>query len=200
MVCLGVGAGGVLLYFGSSPPPPTAMSEEERESLVRQQAIFAQWNEEYQKKIDQLDYNWQSYHNILAAFQEDSISIQTTYLRLRQLEDDARTVKEDLSRLTVPRELNDTCYHSLTLVLNKTQSYAEAQHRAIALTKAAADPEHLRSENQAEQSADLQTVMMRESPTGLFTAKEMYVVRKSLALPEEEGGSADNPSTNNSTT
>ena len=42
---------------------------------------------------------------------------------------------------------------------------------------------------QAEQSKILQAVMIRESPVGLYTAKEIIAIREYLSLPPEEPAS-----------
>lgn len=70
--------------------------------------------------------------------------------------------------------------------MRKAHAYAEAQHRAIALTRAAADPANLRTDDQEEQSRMLQAVMIRESPPALFIADEIAAIRNYLALPEED--------------
>lgn len=185
--CLTLLLTGFIAYYGyPREEPAPLMTEEEKYAVLQQQQAFITWNANYQKIIDQLDYNWQSYHNILENFKSDNISIQTAYLRLRQLEDDSRQLKEEIAGMTPPEELNDDCFDQLASVLQKTSAYAAAQHRTIALTKAAADPQNLRSDQQEEQSRDLQTIMLRESPTGLFTAKEITAIRDALTLPEEE--------------
>lgn len=64
--------------------------------------------------------------------------------------------------------------------MKKTNAYADAQYRTIVLTKAAADPARLRTNDQSEQSRLLQAVMIRESPVGLYTAKEIAAIRDYL--------------------
>lgn len=174
------------------------MSPEERYALMEQQQTFADWYESYQKDIDSLDHNWQWYHQILENFKEDNISIQTTYLRLSQLEQDSQQLADRIEKHTPPLSLSDSCYDEATEVVRKTHEYAEAQHRAIALTRAAADPANLRSDDQEEQSRQLQAVMIRESPAGLFVADEIAAIRSYLALPDEQDGAThtqeENPS------
>ena len=162
-----------------------AISQEEREERQQQQQIFAVWYEGYQKDIDDLDHNWQQYHKILSDFHDDIISIQTTYLRLAQLEKDSQALEDRIAGRTPPLELNDYCYDQSIELVRKTHDYADAQHRAIALTRAAADPANLRTDDQEEQSRMLQAVMIRESPSALFVADEIAAIRGYLALPEE---------------
>ena len=162
-------------FTDASHPAAPTMTEAEKYEMQQQQLIFMTWYADYQKDIDQLDRNWQLYHAILENFKEESISVQTAYMRLNQLEDE-----------NPPLPLNDTCYDLLIVVMGKTREYAEAQHRTIALSRAAVDPIHLRSDNQEEQSRSLQDIMIRESPPGLFTAEEISAIRECLTIPEED--------------
>lgn len=161
------------------------ISQEERTERAQQQQIFAAWYENYQKDIDSLDHNWQQYHKILSDFKADIISIQTTYLRLSQLEKDSQALEDRINGRTPPLALNDYCYDQSIELVRKAHDYADAQHRAIALTRAAADPANLRTDDQEEQSRMLQAVMIRESPPALFIADEIAAIRENLALPEE---------------
>lgn len=180
--CLCLAAAGVIAFhFWSAPPPePAAMTEEERYELQQQQIIFADWYAGYQKDVEELDRNWQWYHHILEDFKEDNISIQTAYVRLAQLDQDSQQVRERIAHNAPPLALNDGCYDLLIEVMKKTNAYADAQYRTIVLTKAAADPARLRTNDQSEQSRLLQAVMIRESPVGLYTAKEIAAIRDYL--------------------
>lgn len=178
------GAAAYVLLYPVRPVPP-AMSEEEKYEMQQQQYLFMNWYADYQKDIDRLDHNWQVYHSILESFKEDSISVQTTYVRLKQLEDDSRQLRDRIAEKSPPLALNDTCYDLLMEVLRKTRDYSEAQYRTITLSRAASDPVHLRSDDQAEQSRSLQDIMIRESPVGLFTAEEISAIRNHLTIPEE---------------
>ena len=150
-----------------------------------QQQIFASWYDEYKRDLDRMDHNWQQYHRILSDFKEDNISIQTAWLRLTQLEDEASRVRDDLQQLNPPKELNDNNYDLVIEIMKKTRAYSLEQCRAISLTRAAADPAGLLPKKQEEQSDRLQEVMLRESPVGLFTANEISALRDNLSLPEE---------------
>ena len=139
----------------------------------------------YQKDIDELDRNWQWYRQILESFKEGQIDLQTAHLRLTQLNHDSQLLLERITAHTPPLPLENACYDLLIEVVKKTAAYADAQHRTIALTKAAADPAALRASDPAEQSRILQAVMIRESPVGLFTADEISQIRTYLAFPKD---------------
>lgn len=194
-------ASSAIVFFFWPKPHHTndiAISQEERTERAQQQQIFATWYENYQKDIDDLDHNWQQYHKILADFKADIISIQTTYLRLSQLEKDSQSLEDRIAGRTPPLALNDYCYDQSIELVRKAHDYADAQHRAIALTRAAADPANLRTDDQEEQSRMLQAVMVRESPPALFIADEVAAIRENLALPEEtatdtSAGSSNEP-------
>jgi hypothetical protein len=180
-------AGGIAYQYWPAPEPaPAPISEQERYELMQQQQIFAAWYSDYQKDLEELDRNWQWYHHIIENFKEDNISIQTTFVRLKQLDQDSQKLRDRIALHAPPVALNDGCYDLLTEVVNKTNAYAEAQYRAIALTRAAADPANLKTDDQAQQSKMLQTIMIRESPVGLYTAKEITAIRQYLDIPEEK--------------
>ena len=172
------------------------VSQEVREERQQQQQVFAVWYTDYQKDLEDLDRNWQRYHKILADFKADIISIQTAYLRLAQLEKDSQALDTRIAGRTPPLALNDVCYDQSIELVRKAHAYADAQHRAIALTRAAADPANLQTDDQEEQSRMLQAVMIRESPPALFIAAEIAAIRDYLAVPEAEtdAGSTEQPS------
>lgn len=181
-------AASAIVFFAWPSPHrngDAVISQEMREERQQQQ-IFAGWYKDYQKDIEDLDRNWQRYHKILADFKADIISIQTAYLRLSQLEKDSQALDTRIASRTPPLALNDICYDQSIELVRKAHAYAEAQHRAIALTRAAADPANLRTDDQEEQSRMLQAVMIRESPPALFIADEIAAIRNYLALPEED--------------
>ena len=180
-------AGGIAYKFWPAPAPtPAPISEQERYELMQQQQIFAAWYADYQRDLDELDRNWRWYHQIIENFKSNNISIQTTFVRLKQLDQDSQQLRDRIALHAPPVALNDGCYDLLTEVVNKTNAYADAQYRTIALTRAAADPANLKTDNQAEQSRMLQTIMIRESPVGLYTAKEITAIRQYLDIPEEK--------------
>lgn len=182
VLTLAVSGGIVYFFWPEKEPAPAVMTEEEFSRRMEQQQIFAAWYAGYQKDITELDRNWQWYHAILESFKEDHISIQTAYVRLKQLDQDSQNLRERIRRNAPPVTLNDDCYDLLAEVMKKTSEYTDAQCRTIALTKAAADPANIRSSDQAEQSRMLQSIMIRESPAGLYTAKEISAIRDSLEI------------------
>ena len=179
---------GAIAYFAwpSTQAPQEGMSEEQRYALMQEQQVFAAWYEDYQKDLNELDRNWQWYHHILESFKEDNISLQTLHARLKQLELDRTQLKERMAARRPPLELSDYTYDQTAQLLKKTNDYVNAQYRAIALTRAAADPALMPAAEQPEQSQLLQTVMIKESPVKLFIADEVQAIRQQLELPKEK--------------
>lgn len=161
------------------------ISEAERNAKIEQQQLFAEWYAAYQKDIDQLSRNWQWYHHIIESFKEDSISREICYERLSRLADDERELTERINSREIPSALDDFLSERIKSIMAKTQAYGAAQYRTIALSRAAADPLNVRSDEQAEQSRDIQEIMIRESPPGLFIADEIYAVREYLTIPDD---------------
>ena len=180
-----IGAGAIFAFSYQTKPAAPVIRPEEKAEIQQQQQIFTDWYTGYKKNIDQLDYNWQLYHHILADFKADNISIQTTYVRLTQLEGDAAQLRDSLAQLEPPASLTDANYDLTATVIKKTRSYAEEQYKAINDTRNAADPAHLLSNRQEEQSRRLEEIMIMESPTGLFTATEIASLKDNLTVPDE---------------
>ena len=184
--CLTLAGAGAFAFFSYQKPVEPVVSEAEKYEIQQQQQIVSKWYDEYKKSIEQLDHNWQQYHNILENFKEDNISIQTTYVRLTQLEKEAAAAHERIARLSPPTELNNTNYDLAAAVQQKAEIYANTQYQAISKTKTAADPAQQLTDNQEEQSRMLEETMIRESPTGLFTASDITALRDNLTLPAEQ--------------
>ena len=160
------------------------LTEEQKYELQIQQKIFMDWYASYQKKIDQLDRNWQWYHAIAEDVQEENIDIQTAYVRFKQLEEDSRLLRGQIHEMTPPQALHDICYDLLIEVLKKTDAYADAQLRTVILSRAVTDPTHFLTDDPTEQRRNLKDIMLRESPVGLFTANEISRIRNYLTIPE----------------
>ena len=184
--CVTLAVLGVLCYlFFPRTSQNEAMTEEQKYDILQQQQIFATWYAGYQKDVKDLDHNWRWYHQILEDFKEDNISIQTAYVRLKQLEEDEKALTSRIGSSAPPLELHDNFYDLTTEIVQKTKAYAEAQQKAITLTRAASDPQRMPTDDQEEQNRLLQTVMEKESPVGLFTAEEIAEIRNGLAIPDE---------------
>lgn len=175
----------VISVFGASAFIRIQQLEQEQisraqlEELQEQQKIFGEWYAAYQKHIDRLDRNWQSYHNIIDGLQSvdaQTFNAEATNARLKDLEQDAVDEQVQIHMLTAPQGLDSEICARVDAVIKKTQLYAEAQTRTISL-----------SENAAVPPVDLDTlrlrlndIMIRESPEGLFTAQEISAIRAAL--------------------
>lgn len=177
-------AGAALLWTRDAAPP--AQTAQRRAHLAEQQALAAEWHAAHQSLIDRMDRNWQQYHRILADFEADAIGIETTHERLLSLAEAAREAEDALDAMEPPRALDDEPYDLVTEVILKARAYARAQRQAILRTAEAADPARQTTDAQEEQSRRLRDVMRRESPAGLFTAKEIMALREAVE-PGEEG-------------
>lgn len=177
---------GAAIYNTWAKVPEPAITPEKQAEIQQEQQIFSAWYEDYQRDIIELDRNWQWYHQILEAFKEDNISVQTAYIRLQQLDQDTIVLRNRIVSHAVPNSLDDTCYDNIASLMEKTNAYAEAQYKTIALSRAVCDPANLKTNDQAEQSRLLQTVMLRESPVGLYTAREIIAIREHLKLPDND--------------
>ena len=149
------------------------------EELLEQQKIFGEWYAAYQKDIERLDRNWQSYHNIidgLKSVDAQTFNAEATHARFKDLEQEAIDEQIKIHMLTAPQALDSEVRARVESVIEKTQLYAEAQTRTISLSeRAAASPVDLDTLR-----LRLHDIMIRESPEGLFTAQEISAIRSAL--------------------
>lgn len=162
------------------------LTPQEKQLRQQEQQSFSSWYEEYKKKLEQLDQNWQQYHHIQADFKADNISIQTVYVRLTHLASRSAQLNEDIKALTPPATLSPGNSDLVKNIITKTIAYSNAQYMTIEHSRAAADPAQLLSKRQEEQSRRLQEIMIRESPPTLFTAVEISKLKDTLTIPDED--------------
>lgn len=175
----------LVFVFGASAFIRVQQVEQEQitraqlEELQEQQKIFGEWYAAYQKHIDRLDRNWQSYHNIvdgLKSVDADNFNAEATHARLIDLEQETLDEQIKIYMLTAPQGLHSDKRALVEAVIQKTQRYVDAQMRTISLSEDAAVP-----------PVELETlklrvhdIMIRESPEGLFTAQEISAIRAAL--------------------
>ena len=165
--------------------PQEVMNENERYVIQQQQNIFTDWYKDYQKDIDELDRNWQSYHSIIDNFKTDNIDEETLHERLETLEKDIRIEQVHIYTLKPPQGISDECSSLIEEMLRKTQRYIDAQSQTISLTRSAVEEEGFIKAKREDQVHMLQNIMIRESPTGLFTANELSAILNYFKLPED---------------
>lgn len=155
------------------------LSRAQIEKLLERQKIFGNWYAAYQKDIDRLDRNWQSYHNIidgLKSVDAQNFNAEAFHMRLLNLELDSIEEQLKIHMLAAPSGLDEESRELVELVIRKTQKYVDAQTKTISLSeKASIPPVELES-----LKARLQDIMIRESPEGLFTAQEISAIRSAL--------------------
>lgn len=154
-------------------------SRAQLEKLQEQQKIFGEWYAAYQKDIDSLDRNWQSYHNIIEGLNSvdaQSFNAEALHMRLKTLEQESVEEQIKIHMLTAPPALDEENHTLVEEVIRKTQRYVDAQTKTIILSETAAIPpvelETLKLK--------LHDIMIRESPEGLFTAQEISAIRSAL--------------------
>ena len=171
---------GVSAFVHNQQVQREEISRAQLEELHERQKIFGDWYTSYQRDIDRLDRNWQTYHNIidgLKTMDADSFNAEAVFLRLKELEQDSIDEQIKIYGLTAPQLLDEESRTLLENVIRKTKDYVDAQTKTISLSVEAARP-----------PAELETlklklhdIMIRESPEGLFTAQEISAIRDSLS-------------------
>ena len=171
---------GVSAFVHNQQVQREEISRAQLEELHERQKIFGDWYTSYQRDIDRLDRNWQTYHNIidgLKTMDADSFNAEAIFLRLKELEQESIDEQIKIYGLTAPQLLDEESRTLLENVIRKTKDYVDAQTKTISLSVEAARP-----------PAELETlklklhdIMIRESPEGLFTAQEISAIRDSLS-------------------
>ena len=165
--------------------PKESLNQEEISKIIRQQKIFSDWYNEYQKDIEQLDRNWQQYQNIIDNFKSNEIDEEIFFERLANLENEARIEQVHVYTLKVPSEIDEECRILIEEILKKIRRYSDAQIQTISLSKSLIDTEKFLNADHQQRVHQLENIIIRESPTGLFIAKELSAILKYFQLPEE---------------
>lgn len=175
----------LIVVFGASAFVRIHQIEQEQisraqlEDLQARQKIFSEWYAAYQKDIERLDRNWQSYHNIIESLKTmdtESFNAEAIYLRFKELEQESIDEQLKIYMLAAPQGLDDDNRLFVEAVIIKTQRYVDAQTRTISLSATAATPPTDLENLQIK----LHDIMIRESPEGLFTAQEISAIRSAL--------------------
>ena len=161
------------------------ISQTEINALQGQQQAFTKWYTQYQREIEQLDRNWQVYHNTIESFTAEGIELEQLQERLGDLETEARIEQVQIYTLKVPEGLGDECNLLTEQILKKTRDYADAQTQTIALSKATTETEGFISVPHQEQVQLLQDIIIREAPAGLFTATELSEILAYFKVAED---------------
>lgn len=157
------------------------ITREQMEILLERQKIFGEWYAAYQKDIDRLDRNWQLYHNILDDLQStdaENFNAEALYLRLKELEQESIDEQVKIHMMTVPHELGKENREQVEAIIRKTQRYVDAQTQTISLSALTANP--ATPKDLETLKLQLNDIMIRESPEGLFTAQEVSAIRDAL--------------------
>lgn len=175
----------LVVVFGVSAFVTTRQAQREEisraqlEELQARQKIFGDWYASYQRDIDRLDRNWQTYHNIVDGLQSvdaDSFNAEALHLRFRELEQESIDEQIKIYGLTAPQSLDEQSRTHVEEIIRKTKDYVDAQTRTISLSATAAQ-----SITELEPlKLKLHDIMIRESPEGLFTAPEVSAIRDAL--------------------
>ena len=170
---------GVSAFVTNRQAQQEEISRAQREELQARQKIFGDWYASYQRDIDSLDRNWQTYHNIvdgLESVDADSFNAQALQQRLHELEQESLDEQIKIYGLTAPQSLDEQSRAQVDEIIRKTKDYVDAQTRTISLSvgaaKSIAELEPLKLK--------LHDIMIRESPEGLFTAQEVAAIRAVL--------------------
>lgn len=170
---------GMSVFIHNSQLQQEQITRAQLEELQARQKIFGDWYAAYQKDIDRLDRNWQSYHNILESLDTtdaQSFNAEAIHIRLKELEQESIDEQVKIYMLKPPTGLDEENRALVEAIINKTQRYVDAQTQTISKSATVANPpvelETLRQR--------LHDIMIRESPEGLFTAQEISAIRSAL--------------------
>ena len=101
------------------------------------------------------------------------------------MESEARIEQVHIYTLQPPPGLGEDCNILIEQMLKKTQLYVDAQAQTIAMSKSVIDTEGFSNANHQEQIHLFQDIIIREAPTGLFTADELSAILNYFKLPDD---------------
>ena len=165
--------------------PKESMDEAQRYAILQQQKIFTGWYTNYQKDIDQLDRNWKLFFTIIENFNSDNIDVETLHERLINLENESKIEQVHIYTLKPPPDMGEECNLLIEEMLKKTQRYCDAQTQTISRTRSAIELEIFLSAEHKEQIHMLENIIIRESPTGLFTSMELTAILNYFEVPDD---------------
>lgn len=174
---------GISAFFHGRQVQQEEISRAQLEELHERQKIFGEWYASYQRNIDSLDRNWQTYHNIIDGLQTmdaESFNAEAVYLRFKELEQESIDEQIKIYGLTAPQLLDEESRTLVETVIRKTKDYVDAQTRTISLSAKAAMPNAVPPPELETLKLKLHDIMIRESPEGLFTAQEISAIRDIL--------------------
>lgn len=174
---------GISAFFHGRQVQQEEISRAQLEELHERQKIFGDWYASYQRNIDSLDRNWQTYHNIIDGLQTmdaESFNAEAVYLRFKELEQESIDEQIKIYGLTAPQLLDEESRTLVETVIRKTKDYVDAQTRTISLSAKAATPNTVPPPELETLKLKLHDIMIRESPEGLFTAQEISTIRDIL--------------------
>lgn len=160
--------------FKSAPPP--IVTEEIKIEREFQRNLAAAWYEVHQKNIDQLDRNFRSFQDIFEGIREGKLSHEEAHTKLLNLEENARNTLSNIRNNVPDTRLSDNYYDLIASIREKTVRYSEAAYHVIGKIRVAL-------ENNADYEM-LDSIRVRDIPTGLFVANEVVNLRESLEVKD----------------
>jgi len=173
--------------FNPTPPEkPEPPTPEEHQMLIQEQMDFAQWYTVYKKDIDKLNNNWQQYHKIVKAFQNDTISVQTTYARLVDLYTKSKLLNENLMQLTPPANLSDDNHNHVLEIISKTRTFSSKQTKIIEKSVYALDSQNIINNKQHDDQVNaLQRILILSDPVSLDISQDLLTIQANLTIAPE---------------
>jgi hypothetical protein len=165
------------------PEPPTP---EEQQLLIQEQMNFSEWYTAYKKDIDRLNNNWQQYHKIIKAFQNDTISVQTAHARLADLYTKSNLLNEKLTQLTPPANLTDDNHNHVLEIISKTKIFSRKQTKIIETSVYALDGQNLLNNIQHDDQVNtLQKILILADPINLDISQDLLPIQTNLMKAPE---------------
>lgn len=174
------------IFKPTPPEKPEPLTPEEHQLLIQEQMDFAQWYTAYKKDIDKLDNNWQQYHKIIKAFQNDTISVQTTHARLADLYTKSNLLNEKLTQLAPPANLTDDNHNHVLEIISKTKTFSRKQTKIIETSVYALDGQNLLNNKQHDDQVNaLQKILILSDPINLDISQDLLTIQANLTIAPE---------------
>lgn len=100
------------------------ITQEQRMAILNEQPYFITWYNVHKQYIEQLDRFCSTYHKIITAYEDGTISHEDATKRLQNLYEGSAKFDKSMQELLPPNELSKDNYILAYNILEKTRSYS----------------------------------------------------------------------------
>ena len=164
------------------PQQKKALTEQQKMQIFSEQSFFVTWYEEYKKYINDANYIWSRYNDIIDGFDERQINLELAKTELFKLEHDSDELQKKMQIALPPKGLSDINYNLVYAVLKKTKQYTDEQNKTIKLPSQAIITKEFIEQKHDVQYEQMDNIRILNAPVELNIASDINMVKYNLSL------------------